>query len=52
LYNFDMGCYVLDEKTDILVMPFDCFADFYPLAVYEIRRQSTVILRHQLIDRE
>jgi len=27
LYNFDMGCYVLDEKTDILVMPFDCFAD-------------------------
>jgi hypothetical protein len=51
-FNYDIGCYILDEKSDVLVVPLECFADFYPLAIYEFKGQSAVILRHQIVDRE
>jgi hypothetical protein len=49
--DYDTGCYLLEERHDVLVVPLECFADFYPLVIYNIRGQSTVVLRHQLVDR-
>ena len=50
VFDFDIGCYILDEKSDIAVISLECFADFYPLSVYEVDGRSVAILRHQSAD--
>lgn len=52
LFDYSIGCYILEEKTEVSIVSLECFADFYPLAIYEIRGRSVVILRHQLVDRD
>lgn len=49
-FNFDAGCYVIADESDLKCLPLDSFADHYPLAVYETNEFSAVILRHQLLD--
>jgi hypothetical protein len=52
VYDFDTGCYFLDEKSDVTVISLECFADFYPLSVYEVAGRSVVMLHHQLVNRD
>jgi len=54
-FDFDTNSYIIETESDsrkLSCVPVDDFVDFYPLAVYNLRGQRVVVLKHQPLEQE
>lgn len=49
-YDCDVGCYVLNDRTDVCCVSLCAFADSYPLHIYSVHDIEIVVLKHQVLD--
>jgi hypothetical protein len=51
-FDCDIGCYMLNDVTEICCVLLCSFADYYPLPVYTAKKQAIVALKHRIVDIE